>query len=138
MLFSSFPTTFSFLFIAAFCLIQIGFSQATEWKVSEKRASTANPVTANADSIAKGKKIYSKECASCHGEKGKGDGASSRDFSTVTTDITDAKFAAQTDGAIFYKVTVGRRPMPAFRDTLSDEDRWHVVNFMRTLSTVKK
>lgn len=114
------------------------FSQSTEWKASDKKSAVANPVPASAESIAAGKKVYIKECTSCHGPKGKGDGPSSGDFAQKTTDITDAKFASQTDGAVFYKITVGRRPMPGFRDTLSDDDRWNVVNYIRTLSAVKK
>lgn len=114
------------------------FSQTTEWKASEKKSAVANPIAASADSIAAGKKVYTKECTSCHGPKGKGDGPSSGDFAQKTTDLTDARFASQTDGAVFYKITVGRRPMPGFRDTLSDDDRWNVVNYIRTLSAAKK
>ncbi|MBL8994917.1 MAG: cytochrome c [Spirochaetia bacterium] len=129
---------FSLVSLVFFVFFGTVFSDTMEWKASEKKSAVANPVAASAESVAAGKKVYIKECSSCHGPKGKGDGPSSGDFATKTTDITDAKFASQTDGAVFYKITVGRRPMPGFRDTLSDDERWNVVNYIRTLSTVKK
>ena len=37
------------------------------------------------------------------------------------------------DGEIYWKITEGRKPMPSFKNQLSDEQRWQLVNFLRTL-----
>jgi hypothetical protein len=44
--------------------------------------------------------------------------------------------AGHTDGELFYWVSEGLRgtAMPAFRDLLSEEERWHVINFIRTFA----
>ena len=44
----------------------------------------------------------------------------------------------QTDGAIFWKLTEGKTPMPAWGETLSEEQRWSVVNYVRTLAPKPK
>ena len=36
-----------------------------------------------------------------------------------------------TDGELFYRITKGRRPMPAFERRLSDEQRWQLVVLVR-------
>jgi mono/diheme cytochrome c family protein len=40
----------------------------------------------------------------------------------------------QSDGALFYKITEGRGPMPSFKTTLTEQQRWDVVNHIRTLA----
>jgi mono/diheme cytochrome c family protein len=50
-------------------------------------------------------------------------------------DLTDsARMAAITDGEIFYQITEGRRPMPSFKNRLTEDQRWQLVLFLRTLS----
>ena len=39
----------------------------------------------------------------------------------------------QSDGALFWKLTEGKAPMPAYDKTLSETDRWQVINYLRTL-----
>ena len=48
-------------------------------------------------------------------------------------DLTDERMARQTDGELFWKITHGRSPMPAFEDFLTRPERWHLINFVRTL-----
>ena len=37
------------------------------------------------------------------------------------------------DGEIFYQITQGRKPMPSFRNKLTEEQRWQLVIFVRSL-----
>jgi mono/diheme cytochrome c family protein len=39
----------------------------------------------------------------------------------------------QTDGAIYWKLTEGKAPMAAYKETLTKEQRWQLVNFIRSL-----
>ena len=43
-----------------------------------------------------------------------------------------------TDGELYWQTTYGRRPMPAFAHKLSDEQRWKVVDYIRTFAASKR
>jgi mono/diheme cytochrome c family protein len=103
------------------------------WKAPPRAAAAKNPVPANDKSVGLGKSIYAKECAACHGAVGRGDGPDAKDLSRPPSDLTAPTTRQQSDGELFWKLTEGRRPMPRFGRTLSDEQRWHVVNYIRTL-----
>ncbi|MBI1783966.1 cytochrome c, partial [Candidatus Sumerlaeota bacterium] len=74
-------------------------------------------------------------CATCHGNEGKGDG-SSREFIPMNpANLSDPAFASKkTDGEWYWKITTGRTPMNAYEDYISEEDRWNVINYIRTFS----
>jgi len=106
---------------------------AREWKAPSSAAERKNPIPPDRKSRAAERDIYDRECASCHGAGGKGDGKDGRDLHTRPTDLSSSAVAGQSDGALFWKVTTGRRPMPGFRKDMTEEERWQVVNFIRTL-----
>jgi mono/diheme cytochrome c family protein len=104
------------------------------WDAPESAKKAKNPVQNNAENLAIGKSLYAKHCRSCHGKAGEGDGTKAAELETFPGDFTTAEFQAQTDGEIFYKTTEGRDDMPEFKKKIaSDEDRWILVNFVRTL-----
>ena len=93
-----------------------------------------NPTDPKAD-IAIGKSLYSKHCKSCHGKEGYGDGPKAEEQDGDLGDFSTSEFQAQSDGALFYKTTIGRNDMPEYVKKMpEDEDRWLVVNYMRTLA----
>lgn len=119
-------------FIALLSLFFTQTAQAgLDWRISPRKAKRPNPVEATAASIAAGEKIYRKECLECHGKAGKGDGPDAADLEKKVPDITTSEIMGQSDGALYYKITVGRRPMPGFKKLLTDEERWSVVNYLR-------
>lgn len=104
------------------------------WPVPDAAKNKKNPVASNAESIANGKELWGTHCKSCHGSKGLGDGTKAAQLKTEPGDLSKATFQSQTDGAIFYKLSEGREDMPSFKKKIPDEDdRWSLVNFMRTL-----
>jgi len=120
------------LFVSIFS----GFSlfQQEPWPVPDNYKNMKNPVAADAASIAEGKTLYATHCKSCHGAKGLGDGNKAAQLKTEPGDFSTADFHAQTDGALFYKTTEGRDDMPNFKKKIPDADeRWSIVNYMRTL-----
>ena len=119
----------------AAALAQDAGKSGDEWVAPSRAARKKNPVEANESSLGKGKAVYVKECASCHGDKGKGDGPAAKDLEKKPGDLTLAKTQEQSDGALFWKITEGNKPMASYEKTLSEEDRWHVINFLRTLTT---
>lgn len=103
------------------------------WPVPDAYKNKANPIKGDAASLATGKTLYNQHCKSCHGTKGKGDGPKASQLDTECGDFTTAGFAAQTDGALFYKTFEGRKDMPSYKKKIPEaNDIWAVVNYMRT------
>jgi copper transport protein len=96
-----------------------------------------NPIPPNATSVAAGMAIYEEKCVPCHGESGKGDGPIGITLNPRPADLTQHAIpGVHTDGQLFGWITNGfpASVMPPFRQALSDDDRWNVVNFIRTLA----
>lgn len=108
-----------------------------EWVAPSSADTIKNPLKGKTETIAAGKKIYSTYCVVCHGDKGKGDGIAASGLNPRPADHTSEKFQKQTDGAIFWKLTNGRPPMASYAKTLTTEQRWQVINYMRTLKAKK-
>jgi mono/diheme cytochrome c family protein len=101
-----------------------------EWKAPARASRKKNPIPADEKSIARGEEVFVRECVSCHGKTGKGDGTAAADLHPKPRDLRDPRIWDQTDGSIFWKLTEGRKPMPSFEKTLSEDDRWHVINYI--------
>ena len=122
---------------------QEDFSKNT-WELPEDADKTKNPVEATAESIAKGKELYLERmkgnCIFCHGETGSGNEANLARLRRKPADLTNKeRMTAMTDGEVFWKITKGIRGiMPAGEQRMkTDEERWHVVNYVRTLAKDK-
>jgi mono/diheme cytochrome c family protein len=115
-------------------------AQAADWAVPAEERDKPNPVAATPEAVTKGRALYQRHCASCHGSGGKGDGPAAGFGADIPDDLTDpARQDRLTDGEIFWKVSTGLRDgaeivMPGFaRQIPSEQDRWRVVAFLRTL-----
>jgi mono/diheme cytochrome c family protein len=104
------------------------------WRAPAKDAKRKNPIRADAESIATGAALYKRQCAACHGATGAGDGPAVAELSRKPESLKDPELAKESDGEIFWKLTVGKKPMPSFVQWLSEDDRWHVINYVRTLA----
>lgn len=89
-----------------------------------------------AEVIAQGEQIYQASCLTCHGEKGRGDGADAVTLSTRPIDFTDQAIMAERSGANLYQaISVGVSPdMPAYSSTLDEKERWALVSYLRSLT----
>src|SRR5271156_6799732 len=106
-----------------------------DWNAPAAARSLQNPVPPTDDSITAGMMSYSTHCQSCHGERGDGKGERAEKLSIVPSDFTDGHAMGQmTDGELFWKISHGRRPMPAFREKLTEQERWQLVDYIRTLA----
>jgi mono/diheme cytochrome c family protein len=105
------------------------------WSTTAAAKRLKNPVPPTADAIAAGKLAYGEHCRNCHGEKGDGRGEKAAELSVAPGDFTDAAaMRRRTDGELFWQITRGRLPMPAFADKLSDHERWQLVDYIRTFA----
>lgn len=97
----------------------------------------ANPIPAASDSIAAGEALYQDHCVLCHGASGKGDGPGGLALSPPPADLTYHTIpGVHTDGELYYWISRGmpRTAMPAFESLLDENQRWNLVNFIRTLA----
>ncbi len=98
-----------------------------------KAAREPNPVKSTPESIGQGKKIYSYDCASCHGVTGDGKTDVAKDLKVP--DLTDpALLKDRTDGEIFYIIKNGHGDMPLEGDRAKPEKLWDLVNYVRSLA----
>jgi mono/diheme cytochrome c family protein len=104
------------------------------WVAPSRAAKKKNPIASDDKSIAAGKAVYIAQCLKCHGDAGKGDGPSAKDLKPKPKDLSDPGITSQSDGALFWKITTGRSPMPTFETLVSEEDRWNVINYLRKLA----
>ena len=104
-----------------------------EWKAPGDAQKLINPVPANTASLQKGKELYNLYCASCHGEVGFGNGAARGPLGDKPANFHKEKFKKQNDGEVYWKLTTGRKDMPAFEKILTEDQRWHVVSYLRNM-----
>ena len=105
-----------------------------------------NPIKSTPASIKIGKEMYKRHCKSCHGTKGKGEGTKASKLKHSIGDFTTEAFKRETDGAIFYKMTVGHDEMPSFDKKIPGNDDFiegsfgetgsvgDLINYIRTLA----
>jgi mono/diheme cytochrome c family protein len=109
-------------------------STSGKWISPAADAAKKNPIAPTQESIAAGRKIYLKTCAMCHGKTGDADGPAVIELNIHPAKLSDPKLATESDGALFWKMTTGKKPMPTYGKRLSETDRWNLVNYIRTLS----
>jgi len=115
------------------CMSVSVLAQPKPWVVPANFKTMKNPVATGDASTKQGQMLYTKNCASCHGKAGLGDGVKARALKTFPGDFSKADFQKQTDGDLFYKSKMGRDEMPKYEGKLPDDDIWNIVNYMRTL-----
>ena len=91
-----------------------------------------NPIPATPESVVLGEYLFQINCLVCHGVDGRGDGPVGLLLATSPVDMHDAYTQDQADGQWFFTITRGRVTMPYYRDALSVEERWHVINYIRS------
>ncbi len=97
----------------------------------EAAAKLMNPIPASADSVHKGKQLFTIYCVPCHGISGTGDGLVGEKLVLRPFDLTSASVQQIPDGLIFGYITFGGAVMPIYGNDLSPTERWHVVNYVR-------
>ena len=100
------------------------------WVAPADAKATKNPVKG----IGNAKKTVETNCVSCHGASGKGDGPAAVALPPPKpANWTSPAIQKETDGELFWKISNGRGAMPPWKH-LPDQERWQVVNYIRTLN----
>ncbi len=108
------------------------------WEAPSNANDIKNPLAGNTSVLKDAKVLYISYCSPCHGKNGKGDGPAAAGLQIKPANHTSEKVQQQPDGALYWMISTGHTPMPAYKTTLTDNQRWELVNYIRTLAIHKK
>jgi mono/diheme cytochrome c family protein len=100
-------------------------------------ARQANPIPPSSLSIQQGARLFASHCAACHGEMGMGDGALAKSLNPKPADLmVQGAAGVHSDEELYGWIGNGfpGSAMPGFKSTLTETERWNLVNFIRTLA----
>lgn len=112
------------------------------WLIAAGSRVLAAPESGRSDrAVQAGRALFATHCATCHGEGGRGDGASAAGFATRPADLADGRLMNGLPDEFLVSVITHGGPaqglaptMPPFDRTLSAEQIAQVVAFVRTLA----
>ena len=90
-----------------------------------------NPVQKSPESLERGRQMFDIHCLVCHGPEGRGDGPVGKKFVPQPMDLTLDYVQTQPAGQLYYTISHGSIAMPFYRQSLSDEDRWNIINYVK-------
>ena len=120
------------LLVASFATLAPAAS-TSDWKAPPTAVHRPNPVAATPGAIAAGQKLYAGNCMTCHGPAGKGDGPGAAALEKKPADLgSRIRSTGESDGELFWKISEGRAPMVSWKGSLTETQRWELVNYIRT------
>jgi mono/diheme cytochrome c family protein len=104
-------------------------------KIPQQDLDKKNPVKSTPEGLAAARKIYTYDCAMCHGAVGDGKGDLVDAMKLTLSDWRQpASLGEKTDGELFYVISQGRGKMEAEKDRASETLRWNLVNLVRSFA----
>lgn len=124
--------------IIALALLAVGLGAGWISVNDAYRAQVVDPVPVTADSIARGSTVYQANCAVCHGADARGDGPMAQTLNPPPADLI-VHIPMHPDGDLYDFVSNGIQgsAMPAFKDKLSEQERWDVLNYLKSEAAKK-
>lgn len=104
------------------------------WEAPASADSLFNPYLIEPLTLPQAQEVYTIYCASCHGQQGKADGIATKNLDVKPLPFQDKRVKGQTPGALYWKIREGRGEMPSFRDLISEEQKWQLVEYVKDLS----
>lgn len=98
-----------------------------------------NPFPISEDGLARGKALYTIQCAICHGDKADGDGYLVSEsnpkavYPAQPAILTSEDFVKASAGQLYHAIMYGKNVMGSYADKLSYEERWQVIHYVRSL-----
>lgn len=118
------------LFLALVLATSNLFSQTNSIPAEAK--GKTSPFLFSQETAKTGEQVYNANCKSCHGDPGKGNYAK---LNPIPKDPASEEYQKNTDGEMFYILSNGKGTlMPTFVNTLSEEQRWQVISFIRSFN----
>lgn len=105
---------------------------AHSWMAPESEASRLNTIPFSIESVEQGQTLFNSLCASCHGIGATGIPKEDTGLDKDTPDLPK-RLMTHTDGDYHWKILNGNSDMPSFKDELSEEETWYIINYIRSL-----
>ncbi|MEZ4919553.1 MAG: c-type cytochrome [Saprospiraceae bacterium] len=100
-------------------------------------AEMTNPFESDAADLAKAKELYNVYCGICHGDKADGQGwlvtMPNSKYLAQPKNLVEEEMVNAGDGRYYFAIMHGKNVMGSYADKLSYEERWHVINYIRSL-----
>jgi hypothetical protein len=97
-----------------------------------------NPLSIDARLLNRGQQRFNINCSPCHGATGDGNGITKKiGAMLVVANLHDKRIVELPDGELFYVITNGRNNMGAYGPTVTVEDRWAIVAYLRALQLTR-
>lgn len=119
-------------FILIFLFFSFGLMAQDTWVAPASSKDVVNVYSENNIATQKGEKLYSKLCWTCHGKTGQGDGPAGKSLKPKPRNFSLDEVQAQTDGELFWKLSEGNGMMIPYKHSLSEDQRWQLINYIRT------
>jgi mono/diheme cytochrome c family protein len=119
--------------LALLIFISVNKVFCQEWVVPQDQINIKNPSAYNRQNVKEGKALFMTNCKSCHGEPGKFNAVP---LTPPPPDVTSEKMILNSEGSLYYKITSGRVAMPSFEKTLNIDQRWKIINFLKSYDPV--
>ena len=94
--------------------------------------SLKNPLSQSGHSVERGRVAYSYYCIQCHGPRMDGEGTVGQSFMPLPADLTSDRVLSKSDGVLYAEVRLGFARHPRLFSTISAEDTWAVIIYMRS------
>lgn len=108
--------------------------------IPDEYSDLTSPIAANQASWERGAEIFITHCATCHGDGAMGDGPSSASHDPAPAPIARTS-QMMGDSYLFWRISEGgtlapfNSAMPSWKEVLDEDDRWHVINYVRALGS---
>lgn len=97
-----------------------------------------NPIAYSQESVQRGKEAYGYYCIQCHGPFADGLGTVGQSFAPLPANLKAPNVQNQSDGSLFYRISLGFNRHPPLWYTVAEDNRWAIINYVRSLAGPEK
>jgi len=123
------------LLTLSLCSARVVLAETQEWLAPPEESAKTNPFPSDKASAEAGHTVYVKRCAGCHGDAGNGDGPDAADLGIHPAKLSRLDPNKESDGALFWKIATGKKPMPRYGTKLTPDQIWQAIIYLRTFHT---
>lgn len=121
-----------YLLLTVFLITVTGSFAQEEWIVPENDKGKLSKFEFDEQAKTTGEAIYMINCKSCHGTPGKGDFLTT--LVPMPSDPAGESIQSNMDGELYYKIRIGRGPMPSFKNVLTPNQIWNLIAYLRSFN----
>ena len=101
-------------------------------EIVSQESELQNPIAPTPETLARARELFEINCAMCHGQTSAERGPVGKKLTPPPPGLDQDMVNGLSDSTIFKAITFGFGRMPVFKDKLLPEERWSLVNFLRT------